>query len=141
MFDIDELAQRIRGELDPASRRLAQLVRLLHEMESWFGNGDVDRECRVHGRVDALPHGYTLVEIQHQNGISDSAAISAIACRSASAGRTAGPCRSAPFRAPARTKAGCAGVSCSSNSTMHHPVFALSVKAAWQPMEQSLRRV
>ena len=42
MFDTEELAERIREELDPASRRLARLVWLLRDMESWFDNGDVD---------------------------------------------------------------------------------------------------
>ena len=42
MYDTEELAERIREELDLTSRRLARLVWLLHDMESWFDNGDVD---------------------------------------------------------------------------------------------------
>lgn len=42
MYETEELAERIREELDPASRRLARLVWLLHDMESWFDNVDVD---------------------------------------------------------------------------------------------------
>ena len=42
MYDTEELAERIREELDLTSRRLARLVWLLHDVESWFDNGDVD---------------------------------------------------------------------------------------------------
>ena len=38
----------------------------------------------VHGCVDAVAHRRAVVEIEHQNGISDSAAISAISARNAS---------------------------------------------------------
>ena len=38
----EELALNIQDELEPASRRLARLVWLLHDFEKWFGDGDVD---------------------------------------------------------------------------------------------------
>ena len=42
MYDTEELAERIRDELDPVSQRLVRLFMLLFDIEASLGNGDLN---------------------------------------------------------------------------------------------------